>query len=83
MQFWGTLTADEDERSYSGYSIDFEKCERYSTAEKEKTIERRFPILDSNSSYFLELTKTEHYWIKVDELEKCKGYNKETIFREI
>lgn len=81
LQFWGYLTADEDKRSYGGYPTDFSKCERYATTDKANDGQNNFPTLDSNCNY-LDLTETEHYWIKVEELEKCKCYRKKTIFEE-
>lgn len=33
LVFWGSLTKDEDERSYAGYTSDLNSCERYSLDE--------------------------------------------------
>ena len=33
LLFWGELTPDNDERSFGGYTCDFNKCERYTEDE--------------------------------------------------
>ena len=33
LLFWGELTPDNKERSFSGYTCDFNKCERYTEDE--------------------------------------------------
>lgn len=80
LQFWGKHTLDEDERSYGGYFTNFDKCEKYTTEEKEKGFGREFPTLDSKSSYF-EIANTEHFWIKISELEKLTNFlKKATVY---
>ena len=68
LQFWGEYTSDEGPRSYAGYYTDVNRCEKYTTEEK-KACERDYPTLDSSASYY-ELSSTEHFWIKLSELDK-------------
>lgn len=80
LQFWGSYTPDEEERSYGGYYTDFDKCEKYTTEEKETGFGSHYPTLDSNSGAY-KLCSTEHFWIKISELEKLSTLKKKTVYK--
>ena len=81
LQFWGRLTKDEEERSLGGYFTDINICERFTEEETNILRKGEFPHLNSLSRD--KLYDTEHYWIKVSELEKANCLRKKTIFELI
>ena len=40
LLFWGSLTDDDMERSYGGYTMDIDKCERYTRNDLERLLLR-------------------------------------------
>jgi len=51
LQFWGRITDDDEPRSFSGYPIDLEACERYTRQELIDSRER-FPFYRKNMRIF-------------------------------
>ena len=74
LLFWGTYTADNEKRSFGGYTSDIERCEKY-TLEEAKT--RGFPVYGTDF-HKKELQKQQDYIIKISELEEL-GFRKFTI----
>jgi hypothetical protein len=64
LQFWGGLTDDGEKRSFSGYPIDLNSCERYTRQELIDSHER-FPFYRKNMKIF----KHQHFFIKISDLE--------------
>lgn len=49
LLFWGSLTDDDAKRSYGGYTMDIDKCERYTRDELEKwrgNLKEEYPFFD-------------------------------------
>ena len=49
LLFWGTLTPDNAERSYSGYTCQIDKCERYTREELESwrgQLKKEYPFYE-------------------------------------
>lgn len=74
LLYWGELTEDEDKRSFGGYTIDIEKCERYTYDE----------VKDSFKVYGIDVQggiskSIDDIAIKVEDLEKL-GYRRFTIY---
>lgn len=83
LQFWGEHTEDEEKRSYGGYYTDFDRCEKYTTEEKETGSGCMYPTLDSSASGYA-LSHTEHFWIKISELDKLtERIQKKTVYQFI
>lgn len=76
LLFWGSLTDDNDKRSYGGYTCQIDKCERYTREELEKwrgNLIKEYPFFDelkNQRSFF----KKDEVLITVDDLKKCFGY---------
>ncbi|PVC74968.1 hypothetical protein C2I27_03520 [Priestia megaterium] len=63
LRFWGTLTDDKEERSYSGYNVDTDSCERYT---KQELKERGHLFWEGQKLH--ELHRDESYAIKLSDL---------------
>jgi hypothetical protein len=61
--FWGHYTKDDESRSYGGYTMDLDHCEKYSLFECLND-HYHFPFYDSS----MHIWTTENFYIKVDEL---------------
>lgn len=72
LLFWGTKTNDEEERSLSGYTVDIEKCERFTLEEVQK---EDFEVIASDASG---IPASEDFAVKIDDLLKW-GYRKYAI----
>ena len=49
LLFWGSLTDDNEERSFSGYTCQIDKCERYTRQELEEwrgNLKKEYPFFD-------------------------------------
>ena len=42
LLFWGHLTEDNEERSFGGYTVDINKCEKYTREELKEYRKRKF-----------------------------------------
>ena len=74
--FWGRQTEDHEERSYSGYEMDINACEKYTEAELIKSNKRFW-----ESRWKLhELDRSESYAVKLSDLDKF-GRKKTIIYR--
>lgn len=72
LLFWGTRTKDEEERHSSGYTVDIEKCERFTLEEIDK---KEFDIIPSNAGG---IPNNGDFAVKIDDLLKW-GYKKFSI----
>lgn len=64
LLFWGTKTADDEKRSFSGYTVDIEKCERYTYDE---VVKKDFEVIDSNQGG---IPKDGDFAVKIEDLLK-------------
>lgn len=81
LLFWGSLTDDDMERSYGGYTMDIDKCERYTRNELEKwrgNSKEEYPFFDElkNKSDFY---RQDEILIRIWDLEHTMGYRKYTV----
>ena len=80
LLFWGSLTDDDAKRSYGGYTMDIDKCERYTRDELEK-----WRCDEKNEPFFDELKAKSDFYrqdeilIRIWELEHILGYRKYTV----
>ena len=72
LLFWGRRTKDEDERSSSGYTVDIEKCERFTLEEVQK---EDFEVIESDAGG---IPVSGDFAVKIDDLLKW-GYQKYSI----
>lgn len=77
LQFWGHLTRDDEERSLGGYYADINSCERFTEEETKLYRKGEFPTLTAGSE---DLETTEHYWIKISELDKADDLKRKTVY---
>ena len=81
LLFWGSLTDDDAKRSYSGYTMDIDKCERYTRDELEKwrgNLKEEYPFFDElkvKSDFY----RQDEILIRIWELEYILGYRKYTV----
>ena len=81
LLFWGSLTDDDAKRSYSGYTMDIDKCERYTRDELEKwrgNLKEEYPFFDelkTKSNFY----RQDEILIRIWELEYILGYRKYTV----
>ena len=81
LLFWGSLTDDDMERSYGGYTMDINKCERYTRDELEKwrgNLKEEYPFFDelkAKSAFY----RQGEILIRIWELEHTLGYRKYTV----
>ncbi len=81
LLFWGSLTDDDAKRSYSGYTMDIDKCERYTRDELEKwrgNLKEEYPFFDelkAKSAFY----RQDEILIRIWELEYILGYRKYTV----
>ena len=80
LLFWGHLTGDNDKRSFGTYTVDIEKCEKYTKEEL-----KQYRKGDKASMPFFNETDSHEYFIRcrdllvtMDELEEL-GYRKFTV----
>ena len=76
LVFWGEITADDEERSFGGYTFNLDKCERYTL--KEITDEYSELHLYCGGGYE-ELFQHGNVIIKASELLKINTFKKATI----
>ena len=83
LLFWGHLTDDNEKRSFGGYTVDINKCEKYTREELEQFRKGRND--DKNSMPFYDETDKPNYYIKhsdllvtMEDLQKL-GYRKFTV----
>lgn len=74
--FWGSYTEDDEERSYGGYTNDFNTCEKYSKEDLEKDY-REHPYFEDMTSAEV-LTFDQTFNIKISDLSKLA--NKRVIY---
>lgn len=78
LLFWGYKTKDNEERSFGGYTSDFDDCEKYTLEEIMNSDYKNIPI-------YGKLIKHDN-WRKVDDFVidinrlKVLGYRKMTIW---
>lgn len=66
LVFWGTQTEDDQPRSYSGYNMDLETCEKYT---KEEVKEEYHPIWNGQKFWELKKECWDGSWaVKVEDL---------------
>lgn len=76
LVFWGSQTKDSQERSFSGYTEDFNVCEKYSIEDIKKS-GYGFKIYElDNFNYRTQ----EHFVIKRSDLEKL-GVKAKTVYK--
>ena len=81
LLFWGSLTDDDAKRSYGGYTMDIDKCERYTRDELEKcrgNLKEEYPFFDelkAKSNFY----RQDEILIRIWELEYILGYRKYTV----
>lgn len=81
LLFWGSLTDDDMERSYGGYTMYINKCERYTRNELEKWrghLKEEYPFFDElkdKSDFY----KQDEILIRIWDLEHTMGYRKYTV----
>ena len=61
LLFWGHLTEDNEERSFGGYTVDINKCEKYTKEELEEYRKRKF---SEETMLFLDETKKPCWQLK-------------------
>ena len=81
LLFWGSLTDDNAERSYSGYTMDINKCERYTRNELEKwrgNLKEEYPFFDelkAKSAFY----RQDEILIRICDLEHTMGFQRYTV----
>lgn len=81
LLFWGSLTDDDAKRSYGGYTMDIDKCERYTRDELEKwrgNLKEEYPFFDelkTKSNFY----RQDEILIRIWDLEHTLGYRKYTV----
>ena len=85
LLFWGSLTDDNAERSYSGYTMDINKCERYTRDALERwrlywrgNLKEEYPFFDelkAKSDFY----RQDEILIRIWELEHILGCRKYTV----
>ncbi|QNK86467.1 hypothetical protein H7992_14485 [Sporosarcina sp. resist] len=75
LVFWGHQTADEEKRSYGGYTMDVEGCEKYT---EQELIESHHRFWGSQRMH--ELDREGTYAIKLSDLLKF-GQKKTIIYK--
>lgn len=81
LLFWGSLTDDDAKRSYGGYTMDIDKCERYTRDELEKwrgNLKEEYPFFDelkAKSNFY----RQDEILIRIWDLEHTLGYRKYTV----
>lgn len=84
LLFWGKITDDKEERSFGGYTVQFDLCERYTRKELEiwrgENYKAAYPFFDEiplkrkSSNGLLEFKKCPDVFISIDELNAL-GYS--------
>ena len=71
LLFWGAYTKDNQKRCFGGYTINLNKCERY-TLEEAKN--RKLPIYGIDLNYY-NYEDVQDFVISIDRLEEldCKS----------
>ena len=81
LLFWGSLTDDDAKRSYGGYTMYINKCERYTRDELEKwrgNLKEEYLFFDelkAKSDFY----RQDEILIRIWELEHILGYRKYTV----
>ena len=81
LLFWGSLTDDDMERSYGGYTMDIDKCERYTRDELEKwrgNLKEEYPFFDelkAKSGFY----RQDEILIRICDLEHTMGFQRYTV----
>ena len=81
LLFWGSLTDDDAKRSYGGYTMDIDKCERYTRDELEKwrgNLKEEYPFFDELKAKS-DFDRQDEILIRIWELEYILGYRKHTV----
>jgi len=73
--FWGTQTEDDEERSFGGYTIDVDDCEKYT---KQEIVDRGHLFWEGQELF--QLDTDESYAVKLDDLRQW-GRKKTIIYR--
>lgn len=69
LLFWGSYTEDEKERSFGGYTSDFNACEKYTKEEGENS-GYNFPFYGTRQCNKSNWRKKEDFYIRIDQLEE-------------
>lgn len=82
LLFWGHLTKDTEERSFGGYTVDVNNCEKYTKEELEEYRKRKFSeetmlFLDETELPLLQLLNYDLF-VTMEDLERL-GYIKFTV----
>lgn len=78
LLFWGSLSNDTENRSYSGYTMDLDTCEKYTI---EEIREECLPIWKGQSFYELVKEDSNGTWaVKINDLHNL-GQKKTIIWR--
>lgn len=75
LMFWGSQTEDDEKRSFGGYTMDVEGCEKYTKEELVKAHHRFW-----NGQKMYELDTDQSYAIKLSDLHKF-GRKKTIIYK--
>lgn len=77
LLFWGNRTEDKENRSFGGYTSDFDNCERYTLEELEKS-DYNFPVYGRNLNHD-NFMKTDDFAIEISRLKRL-GYRPMLIY---
>ena len=81
LLFWGSLTDDDAKRSYGGYTMYIDKCDRYTRDELEKwrgNLKEEYPFFDElkdKSDFY----KRQEILIRICDLEHTMGFQRYTV----
>ena len=82
LLFWGYLTPDDSKRSYSGYTCQIDKCERYTREELDAwrgELKKQYPFFEEIKKYtFL---KHDEVLVSIEQL-KTMGFREFHIMGE-
>lgn len=76
LVFWGHQTKDGEERSYGGYTMDLDTCEKYT---EEELVKERHKFWKPHWRLF-DLDRSESYAVKLSDLHKF-GQKKTIIYK--
>lgn len=76
LVYWGHLSADNEKRSFGGYTFNLDKCERYTLKE---VLDKRKDLYLYHGESYREMFQHENVIIKVSELFAIEDLQKATM----
>lgn len=70
LVFWGEKTADEEERSFGGYTNDLNHCERYTYDESKNEWHSHYEYNGESLQELMNIDREGTWIVNVDDLDK-------------